>query len=438
MRYAITFGQIQFIVQLLMAESMFLYVYNKRRFFLPRLLFGIAAAIVLSVIAERLLLRGILWPVPRDPYLLQLLEFIRILSQIAITVAAAKFCFREGWWTLISACMAGYAVQHFAFNAERLLELFVPLRQMLERELYSPVLMAIFLLIYLFFFFALARPFAKRGYKNNGDSRLNTLSFVVILTLVVLNRVLALAGTPDLQQSIVNRLYGMAFCLFALLIQYGIYRQLDTLVETVTVKALLQQSAQQYEQWKASIDQINIRYHDLRHEVDFLKEMGQSQQLQEIKEALDDRDMLVRTGNEALDILIAGKKLLCRKEGIRLVCAADNGVLSGFNEADIYSLFTNAIDNGIESLKAVEDESLRLLSIVVRRKGNAAVIEVENYFDGKLTLSDGLPVTNKPELWHGYGLKSMKGIAEKYGGVMVITTKDQKFCLSFLLPIPSK
>ena len=313
----------------------------------------------------------------------------------------------------------------------------LPLHQILGRGEYYWAVMGIYLVIYGVLFLPFAYPAGRQGQKNPGERRLNTLSFSVILALVLFNRIVAAAGTMSPLMELAYRLYAMASCLFALVVQSTIYRQLEAYTEAEMLKVLFRQSTQQYEQWKSSVEAISIQYHDLRHEVAFLRKMGQGERLKEIEKILGEYDTVVRTGNESLDVLISGKKLVCNRHGIKLIYAAEPGVLNAFEDADIYTLFTNAIDNAIESAKTVEDPTLRLVTVAIRKKGAAALIEVENYFTGTVTLKQGLPVSSKREAWHGYGLKSIKRIAEKYHGTMVFSTENQQFCLSIFLPFPS-
>ena len=50
--------------------------------------------------------------------------------------------------------------------------------------------------------------------------------------------------------------------------------------------------------------------------------------------------------------------------------------------------------------------------------------------------ADGLPKTTKSDSSiHGYGMKSVRMICDKYGGEFTITVKDDLFTLNMLFPI---
>ena len=102
---------------------------------------------------------------------------------------------------------------------------------------------------------------------------------------------------------------------------------------------------------------------------------------------------------------------------------------------ELYVLLGNALDNAIEALKKVEKIENRVMCMTIRSKAGMAEIVLENYFSGQITWKDGLPVTDQTEEWHGYGMKSMKRIVKKNGGVMSVSVEGNMFYLSILLPV---
>ena len=138
--------------------------------------------------------------------------------------------------------------------------------------------------------------------------------------------------------------------------------------------------------------------------------------------------------NKALDIILMEKKLLCSKKGIALKCYADCSRLSYVTDVDFYSLFGNAIDNAIEAVKDF-DEERRSISLNITRQGNIVSISIRNPYRGEIDYDGGLPLTHKGDRSkHGFGLKSVSMIAERYGGTLKIDDRNHTFsvCLLFL------
>lgn len=61
----------------------------------------------------------------------------------------------------------------------------------------------------------------------------------------------------------------------------------------------------------------------------------------------------------------------------------------------------------------------------------------ENYSENPLVMAgSNLPTTTKSnKQYHGYGLKSIQAAAQKYGGTMTISSKDNWFILQVLIPV---
>jgi sensor histidine kinase regulating citrate/malate metabolism len=106
---------------------------------------------------------------------------------------------------------------------------------------------------------------------------------------------------------------------------------------------------------------------------------------------------------------------------------------------DLYALFGNALDNAVESVKSLEDNDKRVINVKIFTQGQLLMIQVQNYYEGDLSFSEGLPVTTKNrKKEHGYGLKSIKHTVEKYGGSVTIHAESQLFGLQILLPLPQR
>ena len=127
-------------------------------------------------------------------------------------------------------------------------------------------------------------------------------------------------------------------------------------------------------------------------------------------------------------MLLTGKSLYCQKHGIHLTTVADGTVLAGVSPMDLCTLVGNALDNAIESVKKIEDREKRLIHVAVSRQKNFALLRFENCFEGELTFENGLPRTTKGNTdYHGYGLKSIRRTAQKYGGTVTVNTRKNWF-----------
>ena len=199
----------------------------------------------------------------------------------------------------------------------------------------------------------------------------------------------------------------------------------------------------QYEISRQTIESINIKAHDIRHQIRHLfagspeRASVDPEFLREVTREVNVYDAVADTGNDALDVVLTEKGLICERDSISLSLIADGSALGFMSAADIYSFFGNALDNAIEAVQAKQD-GVRAISIDVRSRLGAVCIHVENSCTGEVHFVDGLPQTTKPDRKnHGFGVKSMRLVIEKYGGVLTMNARGGTFELDALIPHPS-
>lgn len=79
---------------------------------------------------------------------------------------------------------------------------------------------------------------------------------------------------------------------------------------------VLAENRRQYETMKANIDLVNLRCHDLRHQLDKLQSRLTESEISALREAIDLYDSNVKTGNEVLDVVLYSTMLKCMESGI--------------------------------------------------------------------------------------------------------------------------
>lgn len=187
---------------------------------------------------------------------------------------------------------------------------------------------------------------------------------------------------------------------------------------------------------KAIVDLLNIKAHDLKHQLGSHGQTITDEAAKEMQQVLDSYDNLADTGNKALDAILTHKIHQAEQKGIKITFLVDGEKLSFMKDIDIYSLFGNILDNALEAVKALEQEDKRIISISVSAKDYFLSISATNYFSGTIKLVDGLPQTTKQDrMYHGFGMQSIKMLTEKYHGDLNISVKDDIFTLDILFPL---
>ena len=219
--------------------------------------------------------------------------------------------------------------------------------------------------------------------------------------------------------------------------QYTIYQTLGLERENETVRLLLTQSSKQYQIAKQNMEQVNIKCHDLRHQIRLFRGAGRIDEsvLKEMEQAVDAYDTTVKTGNPALDVLLTEKKQICRSKQIGFTCMADGKGLAYMEPADLYALFGNALENAIEATEQLTDPAQKQIVLTVRPVEGFCSVHLQNYTKEPLRLENGLPVTSKQDrLNHGFGTRSMQLLVEKYGGELTFQQEADVVNIYMLLP----
>lgn len=213
----------------------------------------------------------------------------------------------------------------------------------------------------------------------------------------------------------------------------------DRKAENAAIRNMLRTQYMQYKESQENIDMINRKYHDLKHQLQIIREESddarRSAYLDEIQEGIEQYEAENKTGNPVLDTVLTSKSSQCLARGITMTVVADGTLLSHLQVMDLCTIFGNALDNAIEYESKLADTGKRLIHVTVSEKNNFVCILVENYYDGPDIPEGTLPgTTKKNKEYHGFGLKSIKYSVEKYGGYLNTGVRDGWFRVEMILP----
>lgn len=226
--------------------------------------------------------------------------------------------------------------------------------------------------------------------------------------------------------------FSLLVCGFSLVLSFLLVRQEKVEAELAVMKQMEYERSKQYEQSKENIDLINIKCHDLRHQIRQLKKdisNVNEKELESIEHQIRIYDTKVKTGNIALDTILTEKSLICQKNSILFDCIIDGQLLHFIPEEEIYSLFGNIIDNAIESTMKVEEKDFRIITLKISSAVGGVYIMQENPYAGEIEIKNGLPVTKKNADYHGFGMKSIRNIVDRHNGILKIDADKNSFRL---------
>lgn len=299
---------------------------------------------------------------------------------------------------------------------------------------------AVYAAVYGFIFWFDVRRMG-RGTGNIGASGRSLVSAVVmaITAFAVSNLSFAQAGSNTMSVFYIRTLVDFAGVLI-LSIQQEQLQESRLHEEISAMDNVLHRQYEQYRQSKENIHLLNRRYHDLKVQIAAIRaerDPGkQAAALDEMESGIRMYEAQNKTGNPVLDTLLTAKSLYCQQHEINLTCVADGHLLDFMPTADICTIVGTALDNATESVEAIPDTEKRLIRTAVYAQNGFVMLRFENYCEtmGELT-DDGAP---RPGAHGGYGIKSIRATAQKYGGTVTVHCDNNWFTLRVLLPQTKK
>ncbi len=279
--------------------------------------------------------------------------------------------------------------------------------------------------------------FFLRKHENLNDESSNARAITLAAVTFVINSVLSTFARAFQEESfaltVCIRIFQITIYAFILIMRSDIFFRSRIKQELYVTEQLLNQEKKHYAEMKNNIDLINMKCHDIRHQLDNFQGRLTERELDELRDAIQIYDSNIKTGNEILDAILFQKKLYCEKNGIRLKFIADGKLVNFFDGNDLYALLANALDNAVENVSKLKNAAKRIINLSIGSEGGLVVIEASNYFDRSDKAENGTTKADKTH--HGYGIKSMQYIAQKYRGSLSIQKDGDIFTLIISVPV---
>ena len=266
-------------------------------------------------------------------------------------------------------------------------------------------------------------------------------AFAAILALLICIGMSSITRGHDVTSqnivpSLADNMYLIGSGALLLALQIGLSSELKALRDVDTMKEVIREQSIQYEAGKENVQLLNEKYHDLKQMIGALRGRISEEELEQLDKSVSVYGADIHTGNEILDVLLTQKRIFCEKNDIHITTMVNSTDLSFMDTLDIYSLLSNALTNAIEAVARLPEGMERFVALSVSRSGQMILIHIENPCKGDVAFKDGLPVTLRDTSYHGFGMKSMERVTDKYGGSLAAGQRDGMFTLDILLVDP--
>jgi hypothetical protein len=389
----------------------------------------VAAFMVLGVVLDRIMLarpEGL--GIPETPYLITLstsltCSFYYVLITLWI-YASRHVALGEAAY----AAALGYISEHISYCLENIVTELMPSKPSVTGNyLFDLAVTLVFALLFDIFF---AKKMTKDGHYIAQSAEIGILIVTIIVLVMVLSSMASEGGYVPL-----HSVYSLIFGMFILVAQLERQQALQKEREAGIREQLLISAQAQYRTYQENSELLRRKAHDLKHQMAALRMLHDGEEGQKvinsIAESVRIYDSYVRTGNEQLDTILTQKNQICVENDILMTCIVNGKLLSFMEPVDLFTLFGNMLDNAIEAVKDLPKEK-RSISLEVSEKLGMLRIREENPYTD-LDVKDGKLITTKSDKEsHGFGVRSMELVAQKYEGVLSYEMENGVFVLTIM------
>lgn len=357
--------------------------------------------------------------------------FLAMPVQVALVIVVFYRCCEVSWRDAVLGTICAYATQHFADALHMLIHVDIAATNGSDRICLDGFF--VYMIVFVCCYFLVASRLPEHGRYDASMPQSLAVMLLVLGFAMVFNFMAKIYQHVNPNPLFrVCMLFDMLCCMFVLWGQLDRQKVRRLTREVELEKNIRIRQKQQYEIACDSVERINRKCHELKHQISKIREMPESElreeSLKEMEEAVMFYDFMVKSGNQVIDTVLTEKSLLCEQNSITWTCMADGPALEFMEEGELYFLFDCILEHAIKTVMYIENPKRRIIALTLHRRRSMAVLQIENYYE------EGVPQTENDSF--RTDLQQIKNILKKYHGDLDITTEDGLMLLSMLIPLP--
>ncbi|MBQ9167585.1 MAG: GHKL domain-containing protein [Oscillospiraceae bacterium] len=249
---------------------------------------------------------------------------------------------------------------------------------------------------------------------------------------IVWQQVLISLGSGQIQYVYYRTIPAVTVAALMTAIAEFVRTELNRRAERQLMKQSRELALESYEHLRRQHEEVMMLRHDMLRHFRTLHDMGGDEKRTEYLAKLIGQNQMIRpiveSGNEMLDIILNGRLGAAVDAGIRVdiphITAPSALPLS---DPDLCALVMNIVDNAITAASETDEPYLMLK--IHEKEGYLAIV-CENSFDPKETEAKQETVPK-----HGWGLKIIRNIVEKYRGAIIAENNGNCFSVKIVIPL---
>jgi len=182
--------------------------------------------------------------------------------------------------------------------------------------------------------------------------------------------------------------------------------------------------------------------HDYHNHIQVMKaylELGKyddmDDYLSQLDEDLTNIDRLLKTGNLMVDAILNSKLSMAISQDVDINAKATVPEELQVLDVDLCIIIGNLMDNAMEATTKLENPEDRFIRVYIREMKGQLYISISNSVGGEVKKVNLDYISTKLGLNHGFGLKRIDKIVDKYDGFLNRQNEEGVFATEIILPI---
>jgi len=226
-----------------------------------------------------------------------------------------------------------------------------------------------------------------------------------------------------------------------------IYHMINSIRKKNDLEKKLEIVTMQEHYQKQFIENANLQYdsikkirHDLKNNYSAISELLKRGDIKtaisltnQNIDQLQQSETYLNTSNGVVNAVVNSKLNAASAFGINVSCFSVYEI-AGIDDIDLCNLFSNALDNAVTACMETEDDTPKHIFLSITSEDDSYSFMIKNSIRSSVIQSNPeLKTTREKKQQHGFGIKIIKEIAEKYNGRCDYYEQNNTFCLHIIL-----
>lgn len=270
------------------------------------------------------------------------------------------------------------------------------------------------------------------------EPRIWWLLCLLPILFMVISSIAQFSTTVNLDSDVVIPAMLLLLAVFALSVYGVFFSVMGYICRKHEEQRLAERMVESYRSQAESNEHIMEVHHEIRHHMNALSAYlnqkdyaGAQQYIRKFAAETEQQPFVTYTANALVNSILSEFSGQANKCGAEVEYSIILGSNVNMEDIDLCRMLTNLLENAVEGCKNAPAER-RFLRLSLHAKGNFLYVSCENACDeSSLQTANGQYKSTKTATGrHGYGLKIIGEIAEKYNGILSVQVRNGIFTVT--------